>query len=48
MGTELQMNDELNQFLTAFDAGDEETLMKMFCTLLCLQGLLEIGLLHIT
>lgn len=30
MGTELQtMNDELNNFVTAFDAGDEETLMKM-------------------
>lgn len=29
MGTELQMNDELNNFITAFDAGDEEALMKM-------------------
>jgi len=29
MGTELQMNDELNNFVTAFDAGDEEALMKM-------------------
>ena len=30
MGTEIQtMNDELNNFLTAFDSGDEEALMKM-------------------
>lgn len=29
MGTELQMNDELNNFIAAFDAGDEEALMKM-------------------
>lgn len=30
MGTELQnMNDELNNFVTAFDAGDEEALMKI-------------------
>ena len=29
MGTEIQMNDEMNQFLAAFDAGDEEALMKM-------------------
>ncbi len=29
MGTEIQMNDELNNFITAFDAGDEEALMKM-------------------
>ena len=30
MGTELQtMNDELSNFITAFDSGDEETLMKM-------------------
>jgi hypothetical protein len=30
MGTELQtMNDELTNFVTAFDAGDEEALMKM-------------------
>ena len=30
MGTELStMNDELNNFVTAFDSGDEEALMKM-------------------
>jgi hypothetical protein len=30
MGTELElMNDELSNFVTAFDAGDEEALMKM-------------------
>lgn len=29
MGTELQMNDELNNFVTAFNTGDEEALMKM-------------------
>ena len=30
MGNELSlMNDELNNFVTAFDSGDEEALMKM-------------------